>query len=285
MEAPCAAPLDLALDGPPNAAAFIVTIYGDVVDPRGGVLWMGNLIEICSWVGISETLTRTAVSRLVSAGQLTGERVGRRSFYRLTDAARAEYRDAANILFKPHVPVPGFVIAMQVPADAEQAYRRHGFVPAANGVWVGPKAAVPDLPGVLFEASAETQGKTLSAWAAGIWGLEAFAQQYAAFAGRFAAVEATLAAGGPLAQGEALALRLVMVHAFRTIILNMPALPDGVLPQDWPGGQARAVFNRVYLKISEAAEAHVAGHLVNAEGHLMAETRASRDRLTGLKSF
>jgi len=33
--------LALALDGPPNAAAFIVTIYGDVVDPRGGVLWMG----------------------------------------------------------------------------------------------------------------------------------------------------------------------------------------------------------------------------------------------------
>ena len=57
-------------DSPPRAAAFIVTIYGDVVEPRGGATWIGNLIEICAAVGISETLVRTAVSRLVSAGQL-----------------------------------------------------------------------------------------------------------------------------------------------------------------------------------------------------------------------
>ncbi|HEY6919203.1 MAG TPA: PaaX family transcriptional regulator, partial [Tabrizicola sp.] len=35
-----------------SAAAFIVTIYGDVVVPRGGVLWTGTLIDLCSRVGI-----------------------------------------------------------------------------------------------------------------------------------------------------------------------------------------------------------------------------------------
>lgn len=52
---------------PLRAASFIVTIYGDVVEPRGGAIWIGNLIEICAGVGISETLVRTAVSRLVAA--------------------------------------------------------------------------------------------------------------------------------------------------------------------------------------------------------------------------
>ena len=70
-------------ESPLKAAGFIVTIYGDVVEPRGGVAWTGNLIETCAAVGISETLVRTAVSRLVAAGQLSGEREGRRSFYRL----------------------------------------------------------------------------------------------------------------------------------------------------------------------------------------------------------
>ncbi|WP_167731835.1 hypothetical protein [Kerstersia gyiorum] len=87
---------------PPKGAGFIVTIYGDVVEPRGGVLWMGNLIEACAAVGISESLVRTAVSRLVAAGQLEGERVGRRSFYRLTAEARAEFAYAASILYEPH---------------------------------------------------------------------------------------------------------------------------------------------------------------------------------------
>ncbi|MBN9053453.1 MAG: PaaX family transcriptional regulator, partial [Rhizobiales bacterium] len=47
---------------PLKAAGFIVTIYGDVVEPRGDVVWTGNLIETCAAVGISETLVRTAVS-------------------------------------------------------------------------------------------------------------------------------------------------------------------------------------------------------------------------------
>lgn len=61
----------------PRASSFIVTIYGDVVEPRGNVLWMGTLIECCARHGISESLVRTAVSRLVAAGRLEGERIGR----------------------------------------------------------------------------------------------------------------------------------------------------------------------------------------------------------------
>jgi len=45
-----------------RAGSFIVTLYGDVVEPRGGRLWMGNIIETCASMGISETLVRTAVS-------------------------------------------------------------------------------------------------------------------------------------------------------------------------------------------------------------------------------
>ena len=53
----------------PRAPAFLVTLYGDVVEPRGGTLWMGSLIECCAMHGLSESLVRTAVSRLVGAGR------------------------------------------------------------------------------------------------------------------------------------------------------------------------------------------------------------------------
>jgi len=84
---------------PLRAGAFIVTLYGDAVVPRGGSLWIGNVIEACGAVGISETLVRTAVSRLVAAGRLDGLRIGRRSFYRLTEAARLEFERAAAVLY------------------------------------------------------------------------------------------------------------------------------------------------------------------------------------------
>ncbi len=59
-----------------RAASFIVTLYGDVVEPRGGLLWMGTLVEVCALVGISETRVRTAVSRLVAAGPARGDARG-----------------------------------------------------------------------------------------------------------------------------------------------------------------------------------------------------------------
>src|SRR5690625_4764378 len=82
-----------------SAASFIVTLYGDVVEPRGGVLWMGSMIQAAQALGITENQVRTAVSRLVRAGQFQGERIGRRSYYRLTAAARDEFNDAAEVIY------------------------------------------------------------------------------------------------------------------------------------------------------------------------------------------
>ena len=63
----------------PRAASFIVTIYGDVVEPRGGTLAMATLIDSCARHGISESLVRTAVSRatfeMLVGFQLTNEQL------------------------------------------------------------------------------------------------------------------------------------------------------------------------------------------------------------------
>ena len=95
---------DLVQVLPLRAAGFIVTLYGDAVVPRGGAVWIGTIIETCAAVGISETLVRTAVSRLVASGQLEGWRRGRRSFYRLSDGAQAEVEAAGRLIYGPPEP-------------------------------------------------------------------------------------------------------------------------------------------------------------------------------------
>ncbi|MFD2816395.1 hypothetical protein ACFSYD_21480 [Paracoccus aerius] len=121
-------PTDLILrltDGLPiTAGSFIVTVYGDVVVPRGEVLWIGSLIEICSRIGISENLVRTAVSRLVSADRLQGTRVGRRSFYRLAPAARAEFAQAARMLYARPQPSGDWLVMLH-PDMPEKVARSH----------------------------------------------------------------------------------------------------------------------------------------------------------------
>lgn len=101
-----------------RATSVIVTIYGDIVVPRGGTLWMGTLIQICADLGLSETLVRTAVSRLVAAGQLSGVREGRRSYYQLADSAVAEFAEAAELLYGREQPADGWAIhRCELPTD------------------------------------------------------------------------------------------------------------------------------------------------------------------------
>lgn len=276
---------DAALAGfEPRAASFIVTIYGDVVEPRGGLLWMGTLIDICADVDISETRVRTAVSRLVAAGQLQGERAGRRSFYRLTPAARADYARAANILFDPP-PTTGqwrIVCAGEAPADD---LVRAGFAVLGPGVFIAPdhaEAATP--PGLMFRAGVAQGGALLRAFAAERWDLTAHAQAYHAFLDRFAPLGRALPvlADAALAPRRALLLRLALVHSYRYALLRDPRLPPEALPPDWPGAAASALFARLYLGLSGAADSFVGDHFEDAGGLLPATTAETRKRLRGM---
>ncbi|MBC7154107.1 MAG: PaaX family transcriptional regulator [Rhodobacteraceae bacterium] len=272
-------------DFQPTATSFIVTIYGDVVEPRGGVLWMGTLIDICAAVGVSETLTRTAVSRLVAAGQLIGERAGRRSFYRLSPDARAEYSLAARLLFDPPPTGQGWLIVSPKDADEDRLIRA-GFAPLGPGVFIGPDrprvgAAVE---GLTFRAEVVQDAASLPGFAAAHWDMAQHADAYTAFLARFAPLVPVLGAEQvpPCSGRLALVARLALVHAYRAAVLRDPGLPKAALPPDWPGATARGVFARLYLGLSPLADSHVGKHFKHANGHLPVATPATEHRLASL---
>ena len=169
-----------------RAAGFIVTLYGDVVEPRGGLLWMGTLVEVCALVGISETRVRTAVSRLVAAGRLEGTRAGRLSYYRLTEAARREFAAAAALVFAPPPRPAGWLVA--------EGEAGPGFAALGAGLVIGPDAGAPPAEasgGALAFAATWRQGRAaLRRFAEERWGLAAQAEAYAGFVARFAPLAA-----------------------------------------------------------------------------------------------
>lgn len=258
---------------PPRASSFIVTIYGDVVEPRGSVLWMGTLIECCARHGISESLVRTAMSRLVAAGRLRGERIGRRSFYRLSLAAQAEFRQAGQILFAPPDLPRDWAVALS--GDPLP-----GWVAFGGGA-IAPYR--PDLPvpsGPVLRAAVLSGAGDLPGFAREHWPLAEVAQGYRGFLARFSDLVPQL--GGGLADADALALRLRLTDEYRQAALADPRLPRDATPADWPAAQAHDLFRDLYLRLSPGADRCVGQSFTDSVGPLPEATPETRARLQAL---
>lgn len=263
----------------PRASSFIVTIYGDVVEPRGGSMWMGTLIACCACHGISESLVRTAVSRLVASGRLEGQRIGRKSYYRLSQDGQAEFRRAARILFAPPPPPQDWLIAL----GADEGALPFGWVSVAGAAAISPDQGGSTMPdGPVLRAQAIAGIDDLPDFAARHWPVDEVAQIYRRFVARFAPVwDERLAEG--LTDSTSLALRLRLVDEYRHAALADPRLPVQALPRDWPADAARGIFRRIYLALSPAADRHVGRNFADSDGLLAETTDQTGIRLTELR--
>jgi len=268
-------------DLPLRAGGFIVTLYGDVVAPRGGEIWIGNIIETCAAVGISETLVRTSVSRLVTAGQLVGRRAGRRGFYRLAPEAEAEFSAAARAIYFPPEPCGWrFTVLPEHDTEAQMAVlERQGHARLRPQLAFGPDRTPSPEGALVFTARPEGATGLLPAFAASAFDLKTHARAYGAFCARF---QPLLPEAAALSGAKALTARLLLVNAYRDALLRDPRLPDEALPADWPGHAARAIFAGTYLALSKAADSHVARAFSATAGPLAAHTEVTSARLAQL---
>ena len=265
-----------------RAPALIVTVYGDIAVPRGGVLWMGTLIEVCATLGFSETLARTAVSRLVAAGKLLGERDGRRSYYRLTAEAGVEFSAAARLIYGPPPQPDGFLIH-HAPALEEEAARRAGLARLGPGLFLGADAGGAAPAHLAFRARVAGGAAELKSFVAGLWDWEAVAAPYRQVIDLFAPL---LAAPDPnLSPADALRARLLLVQAYRAALLRDPRLPAEALPDDWPAAPAARLFAKTYLALSPLADRHIAARLEGRDGPLAEATDETRARLARLENI
>ena len=77
---------------PLRTGSFLVTLWGDAVEPRGGALWLSSLIRLGALFGLGERLVRTTAARLAAEGWLEREPHGRRSLYRTGPAGPGSAR-------------------------------------------------------------------------------------------------------------------------------------------------------------------------------------------------
>jgi len=244
--------------------SLVITIFGDSVHPRGGVVAARVLGEITGRIGIRPGALRVALHRLAQDGWITRQRHGRLSYCRLTAAGRAEFGPAAARIYArtPALTGPWRLAALPAqPAEAREAagraLGRAGFVALGPGLWLGAAQAGPP-PGqaVVVEGRLESPPH----WAREALAYPGLVQEYARLALALATLEDALADHAAPAPLDALALRTLCVHHWRRLLLRHADLPARFFPADWQGETCRARMLRLHATLSPGAERWLAQH-------------------------
>ncbi|HEY2818574.1 MAG TPA: phenylacetic acid degradation operon negative regulatory protein PaaX [Casimicrobiaceae bacterium] len=271
---------------PPRARSLIVTVWGDALEPHGGVVWLAGLICLMASFGMNERLVRTSVFRLVKDGWLSGESYGRRSRYRLTTDGARRFEQAHHRIYA--MPDPHWDSDWEIvlaPSDAGNAAARAklrddlawgGFGVFGTGVYARPRHGDSVLPTILSalglsssalvlrgQDDASLGGVSLAASVHAAWNIAALAADYRRFLTRFGRVIDAFRARGALPGDpeQCFIVRTLLMHAFRRLLLRDPRLPPALLPLDWPGAAAFALCRDFYRLTHKRAEMHLAATL------------------------
>lgn len=266
---------------PPRAKSLVMTLFGDVITPHGGGVWLGSLIDLLGPFGISDRLVRTSVFRLAEEGWLDAQREGRRSRYTLNPRSAARFERAYQRIYMPvHRDWDGrwtMVLANVARITAEQraTLRKEllwqGYRIVAPYVLTHPAPDMATLDDILQRANARDsvfvctviQPDPLPARPLGnlieqCWDLEPVIAEYKRFIDEFKELAAVIDAGrGSWTPEAAFVVRELAIHAFRRINLHDPQLPLELLPPDWPGQMAYELCRAIYRATHVDSERHV----------------------------
>jgi len=235
-----------------RAWSLVVTLFGDAVAPRGGVLRVAALQAVLERLGVEPGALRTALSRLARDGWLARDRRGRASFYALTPAKSEELAAATRRIYAAGPPLWNGDWQIASPGAHPEALTAGGFAEAAPGLFLRPRlagASPAPVDANLFDCPAEGARATASliraAWP------ETVAAERMAAAEKAARALAPLAHADPL---EALAARTLLIHLWRRAVLASSELPAALQPPDWPGERARNAVRDLYWRLAPASE-------------------------------
>ncbi len=111
---------------PVRSGSLLITVLGDSIAPRGGVVTLGSLIRLAEPLGLPDRLVRTSVGRLAQEGWLSSNREGRQSEYFLTEHGRKRFAEATARIYREAPPELGPELDAALPARRRRRRRRFG---------------------------------------------------------------------------------------------------------------------------------------------------------------
>lgn len=267
-----------------QAGSIIITVFGDVVMPRGGSIWLGSLIELLAPLDINERLIRTTVSRLAEDQWLNSQAHGRRANYALTPAGLRRFEEASRHIYAAHAPMWDRRWRLILTVGGMDARERgrvrkalfwQGFGMISPDCYVHPSADLAAAFDALLVEGLEDSLKKLMPMVAAesrfgpsasdgdmvsrAWNLEGLAKSYLGFCKQYQPILDSLRADihGSIQGPAALLLRILLIHDYRRLLLRDPELPAVLAPRDWPGQRARLLCRELYRRLLTPSEAYL----------------------------
>ncbi|MFV3415765.1 phenylacetic acid degradation operon negative regulatory protein PaaX [Pseudomonas nitroreducens] len=274
---------------PIRASSLIITLYGDAIEPHGGTVWLGSLINLLEPFGINERLIRTSIFRLTKEDWLTAEKVGRRSYYSLTGTGRRRFEKAFKRVYSSSLPAWDgawtLVMLSQIAADKRKQVREElewqGFGAISPTVMACPRADRSDVMATLqdldvaddcivFETRAQDvlASRAMRLQVRESWKIDELGEHYSEFIQLFRPLWQALREQDQLRPEDCFLARTLLIHEYRRLLLRDPQLPDELLPGDWEGRAARQLCRNIYRLIHAKAEDWLNRNLETADGPL-----------------
>lgn len=261
-------------DVPVSGTSLISSLYGDALSHRGGEIWLGSLTALLEGLGFGDRFVRTSLFRLNKEGWLDVERIGRRSFYRLSDKGLRLTRRAESKIYRAESPAWDGTWLLLLSegldkgtlADVKKQLIWQGFGTLAPSLMASPSQKLADVQALLHEAGVAenvicfeatsplaTSVSALRARVEECWQLSEQNLMYETFINTFRPLLPLLNDPQELTPARSFALQLLLIHFYRRVILKDPLLPDELLPAHWQGQAARQLCINLYQQLAPGA--------------------------------
>ncbi len=289
-----------------SGTSLIMTVFGDSVYHRGGVMSLASLIQLMDVFGLNERSVRTAVFRLVQNGWLISEKIGRTSYYRITESSRQRFvmADQKIYSFKQREwdQKWDLVLLSSVELENKVLLKRElewlGFANIATNVMAYPGCDHLKLQNLLLSLNMTDQvvlfkAETLALWQESYptvkrmvainWPIDNLQQRYQKFIQDFRTFFSYFEAEDEIDPVQAFQVRILLIHQYRRILLKDPHLPEELLPLDWLALTARNLSSNIYQTVYAAADEFFLEHARTADGNMPPVHPQFYKRFGGLK--
>ena len=245
---------DLASLGGMRVWSILITIFGDAVAPRGGDVPATVLQAILERLNIKPEAMRVALHRLVKDGWITRQKTGRQSYYALSGRGRAEFLSASQRIYAtgPSLTGPWSLALLPQSTEAQRQALgaqliKSGYVALTSTAFLGTGQTRAAPKDVLQVDGSLAQ---FPDWARNAIAPAPLPQEYARLADTLNDTKPESATDAL----DAVALRILMVHQWRRLLLRHADLPPHLFPKGWRGEETRQTVLSHHARLSHRAD-------------------------------